>query len=555
MNPEQLLALFDRVSDAPGAIPRLRRFILDLAIRGKLVEQDPNDEPASELLKRIQVKREILLRNKKIKVARAEYGPISAGCDFDVPAGWARSTINETCDLQTGATPDRMRPDYFGGEIRWLVSGDVNKREVFDCEGRITQVGLDSSNCKILPADSVLMALNGQGKTRATVAILRIPAACNQSLVAIMPFLRDSLLPEYLFWNLRSRYLPLRHLTGNEDRRGLNMKIISCLAILVPPVHEQRRIVVRVGELMALCDRLETAQAERKRQRDRLTVASSQRLSQPNGADTFRRHAHFYLCHLPLLTVQPEQIQQLRQTILTLAIRGRLVPQDPKDEPVSELLKKIEAEKARLAGEGKPRGGYKIMPLKSDEVSLLIPPSWVQVSFGALMISRDGERIPVSKEERSRRNKIYDYYGASGVIDKIDGFLFDKPLLLIGEDGANLVNRSTPIAFIARGKYWVNNHAHALDGLSEGFLRYMALHINAIDLKPYVTGTAQPKMNQAKMNSIPISLPPEAEQDRIVAKVDELMILCDQVEAQLSTSQTESRRLLEAVLQEALATA
>jgi type I restriction enzyme, S subunit len=89
--------------------------------------------------------------------------------------------------------------------------------------------------------------------------------------------------------------------------------------------------------------------------------------------------------------------------------------------------------------------------------------------------------------------------------------------LLIGEDNANLINRSTPIAFIARGKYWVNNHAHVLDGISEEFLRYVELFINAIDLKPYVTGTAQPKMNQAKMNSIPVAVPPFAEQRRIVA--------------------------------------
>lgn len=130
---------------------------------------------------------------------------------------------------------------------------------------------------------------------------------------------------------------------------------------------------------------------------------------------------------------------------------------------------------------------------------------------------------------------------------------FDKPLLLIGEDGANLINRSTPIAFIARGQYWVNNHAHVLDGISEGFLRFIEMHINAIDLKPYVTGTAQPKMNQAKMNSIPIALPPEAEQNRIIAKVDELMALCDQLEAQLISTQIDSRRLLEAVLHEALA--
>ncbi len=165
-----------------------------------------------------------------------------------------------------------------------------------------------------------------------------------------------------------------------------------------------------------------------------------------------------------------------------------------------------------------------------------LPTSWVWVSLGDITISRDRERVPISKAERQERAKVYDYYWASGVIDKIDGYLFDKPLLLIGEDGANLINRSKPIAFIARGKYWVNNHAHVLDGLSENYLRFLELFINATDLQPFVTGTAQPKMNQKNMNSIPVALPPLAELHRIVSKVDELMALCDRMEARLAAA-------------------
>ncbi|MBD2016145.1 restriction endonuclease subunit S [Microcoleus sp. FACHB-53] len=164
-----------------------------------------------------------------------------------------------------------------------------------------------------------------------------------------------------------------------------------------------------------------------------------------------------------------------------------------------------------------------------------LPNGWKWIRFGDATICRDGERIPLSREQRTLRQGEYDYYGASGVIDKIDDYLFDEPLLLIGEDGANLVNRSTPIAFIASGKYWVNNHAHVLDSLSVDCLRYFEVFINAIDLKPYITGTAQPKMNQAKMNSIPVPLPPLAEQKRIVEKVDELMALCDRYEAAQQT--------------------
>ena len=236
----------------------------------------------------------------------------------------------------------------------------------------------------------------------------------------------------------------------------------------------------------------------------------------------------------------PDAFRSLRRFILDLAVRGKLVKQDLREEPASELLKQIKDQKMQLVNGNKLRGNTTTTPIESEEGHFPIPASWMRVQFGEVMISRDGERVPVSKEDRNQRKKMYDYYGASGVIDKIDNYLFDKPLLLIGEDGANLISRSTPIAFIARGKYWVNNHAHVLDGISEDFLRFIELHINAIDLKPYVTGAAQPKMNQAKMNSIPLALPPLAEQHRIVAKVDELMALCDRLEA--AQTERESRR-------------
>ena len=154
-----------------------------------------------------------------------------------------------------------------------------------------------------------------------------------------------------------------------------------------------------------------------------------------------------------------------------------------------------------------------------EEVPFEVPKGWEWERFGNIMINKDSERIPLSVAQRQQLKKTYDYYGASGVIDKVDKYLFDKDLLLIGEDGANLINRSTPIAFIAKGKYWVNNHAHVLDVCSGMALSYVALFINAISLVDYVTGTAQPKMNQEKMNSILLAIPPVKEQHRILEKM------------------------------------
>ncbi len=235
--------------------------------------------------------------------------------------------------------------------------------------------------------------------------------------------------------------------------------------------------------------------------------------------------------HFDLIAKAPGGVARLRELILTLAVQGKLVPQDPSDEPAGELLKIIRAEKDRLIAEGKLKRDKPLAEIADEEKPFELPASWTWTRFGDVSINRDGERIPVSSSDRESRAKIYDYYGASGVIDKIDGYLFEKTLLLIGEDGANLINRSTPIAFLAHGKYWVNNHAHVVDATHHQLLDYLALFINSISLRPYVTGTAQPKMNQAKLNSILVAVPPLAEQSRIVTRVEELMQLCDALEA------------------------
>ncbi len=166
---------------------------------------------------------------------------------------WQVKALGDVCELATGGTPNRSRPEFFGGHIPWLVSGDINQREILACEGRITDAGLGSCNAKLLPRDSVMIALNGQGKTRATVAMLRIEAACNQSLVCIFPKDRSTLLPEFVFANLHGRYEELRRMTSDDDkdRRGLNMGIIRRIKIPVPTIAEQRRLVALLDEAFA----------------------------------------------------------------------------------------------------------------------------------------------------------------------------------------------------------------------------------------------------------------------------------------------------------------
>ena len=165
-----------------------------------------------------------------------------------------------------------------------------------------------------------------------------------------------------------------------------------------------------------------------------------------------------------------------------------------------------------------------------DEIPFELPDGWAWARFSTITINRDSERKPISSSQRTGVEKIYDYYGASGKIDKIDKYIFCERLLLIGEDGANLVTRSKPIAFFAEGLYWVNNHAHCIDSPDKLLLEYLCFYINAISLEKYVTGSAQPKMTQDNMNSILIPLPPYNEQKRLSQHLDEIMAMVDRIE-------------------------
>lgn len=159
-----------------------------------------------------------------------------------------------------------------------------------------------------------------------------------------------------------------------------------------------------------------------------------------------------------------------------------------------------------------------------------MPEGWCWTTIGDCLINRDGERIPISSEIRiKQKNKVFDYYGAAGVIDKVDGYLFAERLLLIGEDGANLLSRAKDNAFFAEGKYWVNNHAHVLDATRKPLLDYIALYINSIALDPYITGSAQPKLNQDNLNRIPVPLPPFMEQLRIIDSMAQSQVIIDSI--------------------------
>lgn len=330
---------------------------------------------------------------------------------------------------------------------------------------------------------------------------------------------REGLDPHYLLHFLKSDYgleAIARNCSG-AVRKRLYYSGLAAIELPVPSVDEQRAVVERIHG-----------------------ISETIRLIRDENSD---RH----------------DIPQLKQAILQEAIQGKLTADwraaHPDVEPASQLLHRIQAEKARLIAAKKLRPEKPLPKITAAEVPFEIPESWEWCRLASTMILRDGDRNPISRAQRERRGKGFPYYGASGVIDEIDGFTHDGDFLLVGEDGSNLRLRSTPLAFGASGKIWVNNHAHVLEFIEPVLQQFVAHRINGMDIAPFVTGGFQPKLSQENLNRIPIPLPPLAEQAAIVERVEALMTTCRALEAEIGQARRHAAQLLQAVLKEAFAPA
>jgi type I restriction enzyme S subunit len=540
MNPDWLLKHFEQISEAPDAVPRLRRFILDLAVRGKLVEQDPEDEPASELLKRIEAEMRSLAGTGEIKIQNWLPMPNEDAVDFRHPTGWKLVPLGKVA-----VCLDYRRIPINNEERAKRIEGKVTE-ELFPYYGATQQQGwIDDF---IFDEELVLLGEDGVPffePLRPKAYVISGKTWVNNHAHVFRGVLTSN--------RFLAHWLNVFDYSGRvagATRSKLNQSKAIDIPTPLPPLAEQQRIVAKVDELMALCDELEAMQAKRERRRDRLVAATLHGLnngdddSEPGGHPTFEESARFYFNHLPRLTARPEHIHQLRQTILNLAVRGKLVPQDPNDEPASELVKRIRAKKQKLI---RGRSGIKgkSLIMAEDKTPFKIPKTWVWVESTepAVLISDKGKKLQTKDVLESGEFPVVDQgkvfiRGYCNDVQKV--IRISEPIIVFGDhtretklidfdfvvgaDGVKLLN---PIeidpAYYFLALQWV-----PLD--SRGYARHFKL-----------------------LRASRFPLPPLAEQHQIVAKVDELMALCDKLETRLTTTATTRRQLLEATLSEAIA--
>ena len=407
-----------------------------------------------------------------------------------------------------------------------IQNNSVDWSSVPGCEiskGEVDQYKLEQGD--------ILIARTG-GTIGKTFLVRHIPVTAVFASYLIRVQKPSELYDQYLklFLESPAYWKQLQDGTRGTGQPNVNGRTLGRMAVIVPPLAEQHRIIAKVDELMALCDRLEAAQAERENRRDKLTAASLHRLN--NGADTdeFREHARFHFRHLPRLTTRPEHIQQLRQTILNLAVRGKLVPQDPKDEPASELLKRIQAEKARLVKEGEIRKQDTLPLVTEDDQPFFAPAGWLwerlanvsrKIHYGFTASANSSiKAVRLLRITDIQDNSVnWDSVPGCEIADElVDQFKLEAGDILIARTGGTigksfLVSQIPVTAVFASYLIRVQGSANLYD-------QYLKLFIESPvywrQLEDGSRGAGQPNVNGQTLGRMIIPLPPVAEQHCIV---------------------------------------
>ena len=366
---ETFFEKFELFADAPNAVAKMRELVLQLAVRGKLVEQNPDDEPAMRLLERIQNERSQLISGRVIK--GQDIDPIEEDeALFSIPESWVWSRLGQIGDWGSGSTPMRENPDLYGGGITWLKSGELNDNQALvGSEETVSELALKTGSFRKNRPGDVLLAM--YGATIGKVAILAEPAVTNQAVCGCTPFV--GVVNRYLFNFLLSQRTRFHSVSEGGAQPNISKVKIVASPFPLPPLAEQKRIVEKVDELMALCDQLEARQRERETQQTALARAAVARFA---DAPT---PANIELLFHKSYSVSPAD---LRKTILTLAVQGKLVLQDPDDEPVSSLLDELAVLRQQILTEKKIRNHRVFSAPNEQELPFQIPDNWQWIRLG-----------------------------------------------------------------------------------------------------------------------------------------------------------------------------
>ena len=545
-------------------IKKLRELILELAVRGKLVPQDPNDEPTSELVKRINAEKKLLVKDGKIRNGKALPKIEPTEETYAKPHNWEWIRLGDLGDWGAGATPSRANSSYYGGTTPWFKSGELTADFIDTAEETVTELALKECSLRLNQPGDVLIAMYGAtiGKT----AILKAVATTNQAVCACTPC--TGILNTYLLVllkALKSNFIGQG--AGGAQPNISREKIIATVAAL-PPTEEQHRIVAKVNELMALCDQLEAQHNNAADAHEQLVSHLLSTLTQSQDAADFNANWQRIATHFDTLFTTESSIDALKQTLLQLAVMGKLVPQDPNDEPASELLKKLRKDRFDWLTKNNNADPEcrtmirKLANLEKVNSPFPIPRTWTTahlIDCSRLLVDCHNKTAPYSSSGipiirtsniRDRKFKLEDM---KYVTEDTYNFWSRRCPPIAGDI---MFTREAPMgeaAIIPTGVRYCLGQRSMLIRPMHDFVNneYLLLALTEPHLlersSESAIGSTVKHLRVGDVENLNIPLPPIAEQQRIVAKVDELMTLCEQLKFRITDACQQQRKMADVI--------
>ncbi|EDK0267467.1 restriction endonuclease subunit S [Salmonella enterica] len=535
-------------------IKKLRELILELAVRGKLVPQDSNDEPASELLRGMKKQQEDLIKEKKIKKPK-KLPPIDEILEsISIPQGWELCYLNDIGDWGAGATPNRTNSGYYGGNIPWFKSGELSEDYITDSEEHITALALKECSLRDNQPGDVLIAMYGAtvGKT----SILNTRSTSNQAVCACTPF--DGLSNQYLLTFLKASKRVFTSMGAGGAQPNISKEKIVATQFALPPLKEQLRIVEKVEQLMSLCDQLEQHSLTSLDAHQQLVDTLLTTLTESQNADELAGNWARISEHFDTLFTTEASIDALKKTILQLAVMGKLVPQDPNDEPASELLKRIAQEKAQLMKDGKIKKQKQLPPIGDEEKPFELPDGWEWCRIGNLVNIRPELVAP---DEYQSLPQI-----APDIIEKGTGKVTAKRTVKeSGVKGPNSrfykgqivyskIRPSLSKAFLAEYDGLCSADMYPLDCFIDRsyLLKSILSEFFLIQVRQAENRIKMPKLNVESFSNILVTVPPSNEQQKIIMKLAAIDAFCDKAKSLIQSAQQTQLHLADALTDAAI---
>jgi type I restriction enzyme S subunit len=542
---------------SPDGIKKLRELILTLAMQGKLVPHDPHDLPASELLKSIEAEKKRLVKEGEIKQPKPLPNITPEEMPYSLPECWEWVRLNDVLDVRDG-THDT--PKYVDVGFPLITSKNLytGKLSFEDVKYISTEDHSKISDRSKVDVGDILFAMIG---SIGNPVIVDSDEEFSIKNVALFKF--------YQTGRPDNRFLHFFLIYAQENMKATSSGAVQSFVSLgflrnylfpLPPLAEQRRIVVKIDQLMARCDELEKLRVEREQKRLAVHTAALNRLITAPESNDLNTAWRFITQHFGELYSVKENVTELRKAVLQLAVMGKLVPQDPHDQPASELLKEIEREKKQLVKEGKIKPSKLLQENKSEAFPHQLPKGWEWVRICSVFNTTSGNTFDAGLE---KEKGAFAYVKVGDMNLPGNKFIITTSSRFIDPDEkmSNWLIPTGSIIFPKRGgaiatnkKRIVNNpifvdlNTMAITPMKGVSTDYAYMWLLTIDLALLNTGTSVPQINHKDIDPLPFPLPPLAEQRRIVTKIDQLMALCDKLEQQIDAAIRKQSALLNAVM-------